>query len=160
MAARMRIWHPDHPPGFLERALDLFVGVVPEPLPEGVEPGLVAAQQTRVVRAFLDGCFSVVHLGHEMVRAESTWTMPAAPEARRACAEALALRLRFGQVHAGGSRVTLSARWFEFHDVPHGVRALVRLTEPPAPHLRSFLAANLGTDPMGPWTELAVGAEG
>lgn len=157
MAGRVRVWHPDYPPTAIERLLDLYHGTVPAPLPEGVDPSLLVTQQLRTVRAFLDGCFSVVLLGHEMVRADSTWRLPESPAARQAAAEALALRLRFGQVHPTGARVPLSARWFELGDVPHGSRCLVRLVELPSSHLRSFLAVNLAEDPRGPWTEVAVG---
>ncbi|MBM4369699.1 MAG: hypothetical protein FJ102_26045 [Deltaproteobacteria bacterium] len=157
MAGRVRVWHPDHPPTYIERVLDCFVGTVPEALPDDVDTSLLVAQQLRTVRTFLDGCFSVVLLGHEMVRADSSFRLPESPQARQAAGEALALRLRFGQVHPTGVRVPLAARWFELNDVSHGTRCLIRLVELPQPHLRSFLAVNLGNDPLGPWTEVAVG---
>lgn len=159
MADRVRIWHPDYPPSWAERVLDLFAGIVPEPLPVGVDTRLIVAHEQRIVREFLDGCFSVVHLGHEMVRADTSWVLPQTPEGRRAGSIALTLRLRFGQIHPGGARLAMAARWFEFHEAPHGTRVVVRLLDVPSPHLRSFLAANLGADPRGPWTEMAVGAE-
>lgn len=154
----MRIWHPDYPPSWTERLLDLFHGVVPEPPPSGVDLSLIAAHERRTVRAFLDGCGPVVLLGHEMVKADSSWELPEEPAARRAAAEALALRLRFGQVHPGELRVPMAARWFEFLERPGGgTRCLIRLVDGPSPHLRSFLAVNLGADRRGPWTEVAVG---
>lgn len=159
MAARLRIWHPDYPPSWAERLFDLFHGIVPTPHAEGVDTRLIVAHEQRTVREFLDGCFSVVHLGHEMVRADSSWVMPETAEGREAAAVALTLRLRFGQVHPGGARLGVPVRWFEFHEAAHGTRALLRLFDPPSPHLRSFMAANLAADPRGPWTEVAVGAE-
>jgi hypothetical protein len=156
--ARMRIWHPDYPPSWTERLLDLFHGVVPEPPPVGVDLTLMANRELRTVRDFLDGCGAPVLLGHEMVKADSSWAMPEEPEARRSAAEALATRLRFGQLHPGELRLPMAARWFEFHELAGGgTRCLIRLVDGPAPHLRSFLAANLSTDPRGPWTEVAVG---
>ncbi|MSQ00986.1 MAG: hypothetical protein EXR71_03710 [Myxococcales bacterium] len=155
---RLRIWHPDYPPSWSERLLDLFHGVVPSPPPDGVDMTLLASHQRRLVREFLDGCAPVTLLGHEMVKADTTWTLPDDPVARRSAAEALALRLRFGQVHPGERRLPLAARWFEFLDRPGGgCRCLIRLVDGPSPHLNSFLAVNMGADPLGPWTEVAVG---
>ncbi|GDX79983.1 hypothetical protein LBMAG42_17940 [Deltaproteobacteria bacterium] len=158
MATRVRIWHPDYPPSWTERLLDLFHGYVPAPTPAGVDLTLMAARERRTVRAFLDECGPVVLLGHEMVKADSRWALPEGDDERRAAAEALALRLRFGQVHAGELRLPMAARWFEVLDLPNGgTRCLIRLIDGPSPHLRSFLAANLGPDSRGPWTEVAVG---
>jgi hypothetical protein len=124
----------------------------------GVDLTLMANRELRTVRDFLDGCGAPVLLGHEMVKADSSWAMPEEPEARRSAAEALATRLRFGQLHPGELRLPMAARWFEFHELAGGgTRCLIRLVDGPAPHLRSFLAANLSTDPRGPWTEVAVG---
>jgi hypothetical protein len=154
----MRIWHPDYPPSWTERLLDLFHGVVPEPPPPGVDLTLMAARELRTVREFLDGCGAPVLLGHEMVKCDSRWTLPEDPAARRSAAEAVAVRLRFGQVHPGDLHLPMATRWFEFHDLPGGrTRCLIRLVDGPAPHLRSFLAVNMGPDAKGPWTEVAVG---
>ena len=159
MATRVRVWHPVYPPSWTERLLDLFHGFVPEPAPAGVDLTLMAARELRTVRAFLDECGPIVLLGHEMVKADSRWPMPEGLAERRAAAEALALRLRFGQVHPGELRLPMAARWFELLELPNGgTRCLIRLVDGPSPHLRSFLAANLGPDPRGPWTEVAVGS--
>lgn len=155
--ARMRIWHPDYPPSWTERLLDLFHGSVPEPAPPGVDLTLMAARELRTMREFLAQCGPPVLLGHEMVKADSGWSLPTDAEARRSAGEALAIRLRFGQVQPGDLRLPMAARWFEFHDLAGGgTRCLIRLVDGPAPHLRSFLAARLGHDPHGPWTEVAV----
>ena len=159
MVRRVRVWNPDYPPSWFERALDLFVGFTPTPVPAGVDSTLLAALEQRRVRSFLDACGPLVLLGHEMVKADSRWELPEEPETRREAAAALALRLRFGQVQPGDLRVPMAARWFEFLELPSGgTRCLIRLIDPPSPHLRSFLAANLGSDPRGPWTEVAVGS--
>ena len=154
----MRIWHPDYPPSWGERLLDLFHGHVPAPTPAGVDLTLMAAREQRVVRSFLHGCGAVALLGHEMVKADSSWTLPTGGKERRAAAEAIALRLRFGQIEPGDLRRPRAARWFEFLDLSGGgTRCLIRLVDEPATHLKSFLAVNLGSNPRGPWTEVAVG---
>ena len=158
VAQRLRIWHPDYPPSWAERLLDLCHGYVPAPSPEGGDLTLMAARELRVVRSFLDGCEAVSLMGHEMVKADSSWALPPEGKERRAAAEAIALRLRFGQVEPRDLRRARAARWFEFLDLPNGgTRCLIRLVDEPAPHLRSFLAVNLGSNPRGPWTEFAVG---
>lgn len=98
----------------------------------------MAARELRTLRDFLDRCGPLVLLGHEMVKADSAWSLPVDPEARRFAAEALATRLRFGQVHPGDLHLPMAARWFEFHDIEGGgTRCLIRMVDGPSPHLRA-----------------------
>jgi hypothetical protein len=155
----MRIYHPEHQPSWWERALDLFSGVTVRPRPEGVDYGLLNRNAAAVARSFLDGTFSVCLLGDEMIRADSSWRLPVEAEAARSAGEAVAERVRFGQTLAGGRRIGIPARWFEFTDVPHGTRLLIRLVQRPDPGLRSFLAGSLDDEPGRTWTEYAVGVD-
>lgn len=158
MSTRLRIYHPEYRPSWLERAMDLFSGTVVEPRPDGADYSLVARREREIARTFLEGTFALGLVGREIVRADSHWQMPDFEDARRAAGEALVTRLRFGQEQASGLRLPLAARWIELVDVPHGTRLLIRLLDPPNQGLRSYLAGNLAEGKDG-WTEFAVVAD-
>ena len=111
------------------------------------------------MRGFLDETLNVSLLGEEMVRLDSSWRLPAQAESRQDLIEALALRVRFGQLHPGGLRVPSALRWLDFQDAPHGTRLLLRLVARPNPGLRSFVAGDLSEDGSGGWIEYALGGD-
>lgn len=155
----MRIYHPDHRVSWVDRIWDLFGGHVLRARPAGVDYTLVNRAAARNVRDFLDGTLNMSLIGDEMVRVDSSLRLPDRGEARRAACEAMVTRLRFGQVHPGGVRVQMPARWFQFDDAPHGTRLLVRLLEIPNPGLRSFLAGNMDEFGGEDWQEYAIGGD-
>lgn len=159
MARRLRIYHPDYRVRWVDRLLDLFGGTHPAPRPTGPDYTLLNRAAQRTTLQFLDGVFSVVVLGDEMVRIDTSWTLPEGPDARLVAAEALVQRLRFGQVHPNGLRVAIPARWFEFVDAPHGTRVLLRLLQRPDPALQNLIYRNVSEDGSGEWSEYAVGAD-
>lgn len=159
MGRRLRIYHPEYRVRWFDQLVDLFGGAHPAPRPAGPDYTLLNRAAMRTTRAFLDGAFSVVVLGDEMVRIDSSWALPDGADAQMAACEALVLRLRFGQVHPNGLRVAIPARWFEFNEAAHGTRVLVRLLQRPDPALRSFLVGNLSETGDDEWAEYAVGAD-
>lgn len=156
----MRIYHPDYRISVWDRLFDP-VGTrrrVTRP-PTGVDYTLMHRAAARAVRAFLDETTNVTLPGDEMVRVDSGWRLPVGEAARRELCEALALRLRFEQVHPGGVRVPLALRWLEFRDAPHGTRLHIRLLDRPNPGLPSFVAGDLSEDGTGGGEEYAIAAD-
>lgn len=157
MARPLRIYHPDTPPRWQDRVLDLFSGrVAPAPEP-GVDYTLVHRTAARAARVLLDELLTLTLLGDEMVRVDTRWCLPAAatPESLGA----IVRRLRFAQVQPGAVRTTSAIRWVEFHEATHGTTVLIRLVEAPNPGLRSVLEANLAEGAAADWTEVAVARE-
>lgn len=155
----MRVYHPDYKITIWDRLFDPAGTHARRPRPAGVDYTLLNRAAARAARAFLDETLNVSLLGDEMVRIDSAWRLPDAAAARRELCEALAVRLRFGQIQAGGLKVAVSLRWLDFQDAPHGTRLLLRLLDRPNPGLRSFMAGDLSEDGTGGWEEYAIGAE-
>ncbi len=153
---RLRVYHPDYPVSFLDRLMDLFGSVEPPERDEDVDYSLVDRATVRGMRGILDGMLHISLLGAEMVRADTTWSLPTQPSTRRELGEELVRRLRFGQLQPQGSRTTVAIRWVQFEDAPHGSRLLIRLVSAPNHGLRSFLAGNVGVS-RADWEEVAVG---
>lgn len=151
----MRIYHPDYRIPWWDRMLDPAGTRARRVRPEGVDFTLLNRSAARAVRGFLDETLNVSLIGDEMVRIDSAWRLPSAPDARRELCEALALRVRFGQVQTGGVKVPVALRWLDFQDAPHGTRLLLRLLERPNPGLRSYVAGDLSEDGTGGWEEYA-----
>jgi hypothetical protein len=154
----MRIYHPDYPLSWGDRVWDLFAGRKAPAPREGIDYTLMNRAAARVVRDFLDQTLNMTLLGDEMVRVDSAWELPESEAARETAASSLVVRLRFGQVHPGGMRMPIAARWYQFDPANHGTRVLIRLLERPNPGLRSFLAGNL-EESGDKWTEYAVGGD-
>ncbi|MDP2317256.1 MAG: hypothetical protein Q8P41_30495 [Pseudomonadota bacterium] len=155
----MRIYHPDYRISWWDRLLDPAGTHARSQRPVGVDYTLLNRSAARAVRGFLDETLNISLLGDEMVRIDSAWRMPASPEGRRELITAIALRLRFGQVHPANLKVPVALRWLDFQDAPHGTRLLLRLLDRPNPGLRSFVAADLSEDGSGGWEEFAIGAD-
>jgi hypothetical protein len=155
----VRIYHPDYRISWWDRLLDPAGTHGQRARRTGVDYTLLNRSAARAARDFLDETLNLSLLGDEMVRVDSAWRLPASPAGRRELVEALAVRLRFGQVHPGGVKVQLALRWLDFQDAPHGTRLLLRLIARPNPGFRSFLAGDLSEDGSGGWTEYAIGAD-
>lgn len=143
MGDRVRIYHPDYRPTWLEQAVELFAGERVRARVDGADHSLLHRHARDTVRAFLDGCYAISMVGRDLVRADSNWPMPTERDGGRGAAEALVTRLRFGQEMAGGQKIALAARWFQLMAAPGGSRLVVRLVHEPAPGMRIHLAANL-----------------
>lgn len=153
---RLRVYHPDYPVSWFDRVMDLFGGVEPSEREADVDYTLMDRGTVRGLRGILDGMLHISLLGAEMVRADTTWALPAAPSTRRELGEELVRRLRFGQLQPNGSRGFINIRWVQFEDAPHGARLLIRLVHAPNHGLHSFLAGNVGVQ-RADWEEVAVG---
>jgi len=155
----VRIYHPDYRISWWDRMLDPAGTNARAHRPAGVDYTLLNRSAARAVRELQDETLNISLLGDEMVRLDSAWRMPPSPEGKRALVSAVALRIRFGQVHPGGVKVPVALRWLDFQDAPHGTRLLLRLLDRPNPGLRSFVAADISDDGTGGWAEFAVGAD-
>jgi hypothetical protein len=155
----VRIYHPDYRISWWDRLLDPAGTRGQQSRRSGVDYSLLHHTAARAVRGFLDETLNVSLLGDEMVRIDSAWRLPEAPAGRRELVSALAVRLRFGQVHPGGVRMPVALRWLDFQDAPHGTRLLLRLLARPNPGLRSYVAGDLSEDGSGGWTEYAISAD-
>lgn len=155
----MRIYHPDYRISWWDRVLDPAGTHARTHRPAGVDYTLLNRGAARAVREFQDETLNISLLGDEMVRIDSAWRMPPSPEGQRALVSAIALRIRFGQVHPDGVKVPVALRWLDFQDAPHGTRLMLRLLDRPNPGLRSFVAANISEDGTGGWAEFAMGAD-
>lgn len=153
---RLRIYHPDYPVSWFDRIMDLFGGVEPTEREEGIDYSLVDRGTVRGMRGILDGMLHISLLGADMVRADTTWALPASPSTRRELGEEIVRRLRFGQQQANGNRTFIHIRWVQFEDAPHGARLLIRLVSWPNHGLHSVLAGNVGVVDAD-WEEVAVG---
>lgn len=153
---RLRVYHPRYPVSWFDRIMDLFGGVEPPERCESVDYTLVDRGTVRALRGILDGMLHISLLGAEMVRADTTWTLPASPSTRREVGEEMVRRLKFEQIQLTGARLETAIRWVQFEDAPHGSRVLIRLVTAPNMGLRSVLAGNVGVDSID-WEEVAVG---
>lgn len=157
MGARIRIYHPETPPTWLDRALDLYSGHLVPPRLAGVDYGLVQRSVTGALRELLDGIDSLHLSGGDVVRVDSRFRLPEASTSRLNLCIELVRRLRFGQVEVNGRRAPVPIRWIEFGELPRGTLLLLRLALRPDPGLRSFLSANLGDD--AEWEDYAVAGD-
>lgn len=155
----MRIYHPDYRISWWDRFLDPAGTHARTQRLVGVDYTLLNRAAARAVRECLDELLNLSLLGDEMVGIDSAWRMPVSPEARRELIPAMALRLRFGQMHPGAVKMPVALRWLDFRDAPHGTRLLLQLLDRPNPGLRSFVAADLSDDGSGGWEEYALGAD-
>lgn len=155
----MRIYHPDYRISWWDRFLDPAGTHARTQRPVGVDFTLLNRTAARAARDLLEEMLNLSLLGDEMVRIHSAWRMPPSPEGRRELIPAMALRLRFAQLHPGAIRVPLALRWLDFQDAPHGTRLLLRLLDRPNPGLRSFVAVDLSEDCSGGWQEYALWAD-
>jgi hypothetical protein len=155
----VRIYHPDYRISWWDRVLDPAGTHARTHRPAGVDYTLLNRSAARAVREFQDETLNISLLGDEMVRIDSAWRMPPSPEGQRALVSAIALRIRFSQVHPGGVKVPVALRWLDFQDAPHGTRLMLRLLDRPNPGLRSFVAADISEDGTGGWADFAMGAD-
>lgn len=146
MGARIRIYHPDTPPTWLDRALDLYTGHVLPAREQGVDYGLVHRATTRALEALLDGVEGLHVISADVVRVDSRFRLPEPDAARIDLCGEMVRRLRFEQVQVGGRRTALPIRWVEFGDGPQGTVVLLRLATRTDPGLRSLLAVKLGDE--------------
>ena len=154
----LRIYHPDYIVGWYDRLYDGFSAHKPAPRELGVDYTLLNRSVLRSLRELLEGVHGIHTLGEDMVRIDTTWSLPQSSDGRLSLVEGLVLRLRLSQLHPGDRRVSLSVRWFEFADGPIGTRILVRMVFRPVPTLPVVLAGNLSEDD-GTWNEFAVGLD-
>lgn len=155
----MRFYHPDTPVSIWDRLGDPLGTLRHHGRAPGVDYTLVNRAAAQAVRELLDELSGLCLLGDDMVRLDTRWRLPPAGPAReQVCAE-IALRLRFGQVHPGGIRLTLPLRWVEFREEVDCTHVLLRVLGRPNPGLRSYVAGDLSEDGSGGWEEYALGAE-
>ncbi|MDP2306396.1 MAG: hypothetical protein Q8P18_10260 [Pseudomonadota bacterium] len=155
----MRIYHPDYRISWWDRFLDPAGTHARVVRPVGVDYTLLNRSAARAVRGFLEETLNLYLLGDEMVRIDSAWRLPPSPEARGELIPAIALRLRFAQLHPGTVKVPVALRWLDFQDAPHGTSLFLRLLDRPNPGLRSFVDADLSEDGSGGWEEYALGSD-
>lgn len=155
----MRIYHPDYRITWWDRLTDPAGTHARTARPVGVDYTLLNRAAARAVRECLDEMLNLSLLGDEMVGIDSAWRMPASPEGRRDLLPAIALRMRFGQVHPASVKVPAALRWIDFQDAPHGTRLQLSLLDRPNPGLRSFVEVNTSEGESGRWEEYALGAD-
>lgn len=149
MDARIRYYHPDHPPTWGDRLYDFFSIAEVPPRPPGVDYSFLDRMVGRSLRELVDGVVSIDLLGADVAHVDTRLRLPDEPAARRELAAEIVRRLAFGQVQADGRRVPLPIRWVELRPTPDGTRVIVRLRGRADPALRSFLAAHVGPRPDG-----------
>lgn len=149
MDARIRYYHPDHPPTWGDRLYDFFSIAEVPPREAGVDYSFLDRLVGRSLRELVDGAVSIDLLSTDVVHVESRLRLPDDPAARRELTAEIVRRLAFGQVQPDGRRVPLPIRWVELRPGPDGTGVLIRLRGRADPALRSFLAANVGPRPDG-----------
>ena len=155
----MRFYHPDTPLSIWDRLGDPLGTWKRHRRAPGVDYTLLNRAAAQGARELLEEMSGLCLLSDDMVRIDTRWRLPPArPGQEEVCAE-IALRLRFGQVHPGGMRLTIPLRWVEFREQPDCTQVLLRLVGRPNPGLRSYVAGDLSEDGSGGWEEYALGAD-
>lgn len=153
----MRLYHPDYHVTWRERIAELLLVRSVRRVPAGVDGTLVERGAIQAVSGFAEGVSGVHLLGAALLRVDSSWEAPSAPDARATACGAMLLRLRFQQIDRAGQRIPLQPRWYQLDESMHGSRLLMSLAEPLDPALRGALAVNLASSDVAMWEELSAG---
>ncbi len=153
----VRLYHPDYHVTWRERIAELLLVRSVRRVPAGVDGTLVERGAIHAVSGFAEGVSGVHLLGAALLRVDSSWEAPSAPDARATACGAMLLRLRFQQIDRAGQRIPLQPRWYQLDESMHGSRLLMALAEPLDPALRGALAINLASTDVATWEELSAG---
>ncbi len=153
----VRLYHPDYHVTWRERIAELLLVRSVRRVPAGVDGTLVERSAIHAVSGFAEGVSGVHLLGAALLRVDSSWEAPSAPDARATACGAMLLRLRFQQIDRAGQRIPLQPRWYQLDESMQGSRLLMSLAEPLDPALRGALAINLAPTDVAAWEELSAG---